>query len=200
MVADLDIHRQGAFLAAMAKAYMSNGDVEGAIRSGTQALTLLRQAESILEAGRLENVLAMTYLAAGNSTRARELAADARQSAQERGDERLLAHIIDTQAAIALGTDDPATALLLADEALDIGHRVDHGPSILDASVTRARSLAALGRHAEAATTFEQAEAAAETAPPSRRREILTAWAESLAELGRHDEAFALARRALSTR
>ena len=44
------------------------------------------------------------------------------------------------------------------------------------------------------------AELAERSAPPSRGRQILSAWADSLAALGRHDEAYALARRALASR
>lgn len=200
MTADLDIQRRGGFLAGMAKAYQAAGDIEGAVRAGTQALALLRQAESELEAGRLENELALTYLAVGNSTRAAELAANARRSTTARGDDRLISHILDTQARIALSTGDADGALALAEEAMEIGRRVDHAAGILDASVTRARALAELGRHEEAASAFEEAFAKAEHAPASRRRHILTVWAESLAALGRHDEAFVLARRALATR
>ena len=73
--------------------------------------------------------------------------------------------------------------------------------ALLDALVTRARALSALGRHDDAAASFERAAGLAErSAPPSRGRQILSAWADSLAALGRHDEAYALARRALASR
>lgn len=200
LAGDLDIQRRGGFLASIAKAFQANGDVEGAIRAGTQALALLRQAESDIEVGRVENELALTYLAAGSSGRALELAAEARSAATARRDERLLAEVIDTQAMITLETGHPEEALALAEESLDVGRRVDSQAAIVDASITRARSLAALGRHDEAATAFEEAAVASEHAPASRRRAIMTSWAESLAALGRHDEAFALARQALALR
>jgi len=200
LAGDLDIQRRGGFLASIAKAFQANGDVEGAIRAGTQALALLRQAESDIEVGRVENELALTYLAAGSSERALELAAEARRAATARRDERLLAEVIDTQAMIRLETGHPEQALALAEESLDVGRKVDSRAAIVDASITRARSLAALGRHDEAASAFEEAAAASEHAPASRRRAIMTSWAESLAALGRHDEAFALARQALALR
>ncbi|MEK6720015.1 MAG: helix-turn-helix transcriptional regulator [Chloroflexota bacterium] len=199
LAADLDIQRRGTMLASLARAYQGAGDLEGAFRAGTQAHALLRQAESELEIGRVENELAMTYLAAGNATKAGELAAKARSTAEARGDVRLASHVIDTQAVIALSTGDADMALRLADEAQAMAQRAGHAAVILDASVTRARALAALGRHDEAAAAFAGAARAAEHAPPSRRRAILTSWAESLAALGRHDEAFALARQALAT-
>jgi tetratricopeptide (TPR) repeat protein len=64
--------------------------------------------------------------------------------------------------------------------------------------VTRARAGAALGDHDRAAKDFERAAGLAERLDrPARRREILSAWADSLAALGQHDRAFALAREAL---
>jgi tetratricopeptide (TPR) repeat protein len=64
--------------------------------------------------------------------------------------------------------------------------------------VTRARASAALGDHDRAAKDFERAAGLAERLDrPARRREILSAWADSLAALGQHDRAFALAREAL---
>lgn len=198
LAGDLDIQRRGSFLASIAKTYQASGDTEGAIRSGMQALALLRQAESQLEVGRLENELALTYLAAGNATRASELAAEARRTAATRGDQRLIAHVIDTEAIIALETGAAELALSLAEESLALGRSIEHRSVILDASVTRARSLAALDRHGEAAIAFAEAAATGESASAARRRAIMTSWAESLAALGRHDEAFVLARQALA--
>jgi len=67
--------------------------------------------------------------------------------------------------------------------------------------VTRARAHAVLGQHDEAAADFELAAGmATDGSSPTRRREILSAWADSLAALGQHDRAFALAREALDQR
>jgi tetratricopeptide (TPR) repeat protein len=198
--AGLDDRRRGTYLATVAEARREVGDHEGAIRAGLQALALLRSAEASLEAGLIANHLALTYLAAGNHARARELAAEARAAAAGRGDDRQVAMLVDTQARIALESGQAAEALALAEEAAGLAERSGYGKGLLDALVTMARALAALGRHVDALAVFERAEGlAGETAPPSRRREILSAWADSLAHLGRHDEAYALARRALAT-
>jgi tetratricopeptide (TPR) repeat protein len=90
--------------------------------------------------------------------------------------------------------------LELADEAIGLSRRTDHRKALLDALTTRARSLSALGRAEDAAATFEEAAELAENlGTASRRRQILSAWADTLAALGRHDEAYALARRALAS-
>jgi tetratricopeptide (TPR) repeat protein len=199
VVADMDLRRRGMYLAALASAYRTAGDLEAAIGSGTQALALLRAADAGLEAGLVENQLALAYVANGNIKRARETVRRARAGLG--GDERLDAGFADTEAVIELEDGQPARALELADEAIGLAERTDHQKALLDALVTRARALAALGRAEEAATTFERAAALGErAAPASRRRQILSAWADSLAALGRHDEAYALARRALEAR
>ena len=192
------MRRRGSFLAAMAQAYRNAGDHEAAIRTAIQALALLRAAESGLEAGMVENQLAMAYAAAGSVSRARETIRHARETTT---DDRLLSSLADTEATIELDSGHAEKALGLADEAIDLAERTEHQKALLDGLVTRARSLAALGRADEAAATFERAaELAERAAPASRRRQILSAWADSLAAVGRHDEAYALARRALEAR
>jgi tetratricopeptide (TPR) repeat protein len=196
---DLDTRRRGALLAALASAYGDTGDVEAAIRTGLQALALLRAAEADLEADIVENHLALAYAANGNVKRARETIRHARTSASP--DDRLLATLADTEATVELQGGHPDRALALADEAIRLAERTDHQKALLDALVTRCRALSALGRHDEASSTFERAaELSEQTGPPSRRRQILSAWADTLAALGRHDEAYALARRALEAR
>jgi tetratricopeptide (TPR) repeat protein len=199
IAADLDTRRRGVFLAALASAYRNAGDLEAAIRTALQALALLRAAESDLEAGMVENQLALAYVAMGSIKRARETIRHARETGGS--DERLQSTLVDTEASIELEGGKPERALELADEAISLAERTEHQKALLDALVTRARALAALGRAEEAATTFERAAELAERAgPPSRRRQILSAWADSLAAIGRHDEAYALARRALEAR
>ncbi len=194
----LDFRRRGSFLAALAHAYRGANDLEGAIRVGLQALALLQAAESDLEVRRVENQLALTYLANGNAERALETVRRARIGS--RSDPALDAHFADTEAMIQLQRGAAPEALALADEAVGLAERGANQKARLDALTTRARALSALDRHEEAASTFEQAAALAETAAPvSRRREIFSAWADTLAALGRHDEAYALARRALAS-
>jgi transcriptional regulator with XRE-family HTH domain len=201
LIAELDDRRRGIFMTSLAHGYREAGDLEAAIRVGLQGLGLLRSAQAHLDAGYLENQLALAYLAAGNAGRAREIVRDARAGAGARGDDRLAAHLADTDAMVALQSGTPDAALALADEAIRLAEGAENEKGLLDALATRARALSALGRHAEAATSFERAaELARDHAPASRRREILSAWADVLAALGRHDEAYALAREALAAR
>jgi transcriptional regulator with XRE-family HTH domain len=199
IAADVDTRRRGAFLAAMASAYRNAGDLEAAIRTALQGLALLRAAESDLEAGIVENQLALAFVAMGSVDRARETIRHARATGGS--DERLQSTLADTEASIELEAGDATRALELADEAIALAERSGHLKGQLDGFVTRARALVMLNRAEEAARVFEDAAALAErAAPPSRRRQILSAWADSLAAVGRHDEAYALARRALVAR
>jgi len=199
LAAELDTRRRGTFLATLATAYRNAGDLEGAIRMGLQALALFQAAESDLEAGLVENQLALAYLAMGSIDRARTTVRRARTNAADA--ERLAAILADTEAMIELQAGHLDRALALADEAIELSEHAVNRKGLLDALTTRARTLSAMGRADEAAAAFERAfDLAERTAPASRRREILGAWADSLAALGRHDEAFALARRALASR
>ena len=199
LVADLDTRRRGSFLAAIATAYRNGGDLEAAIRTGQQALALLRAAESELEVGLVENHLALAYAANGNLAKARSTIRHAREAAH--ADPRLDALMADTEATVELDAGKADRALALAEEAIALSRTTDHSKALLDALATRARALSALGRNEEAAASFEEAAKLAEKqGPASRRRQILSAWADTLAALGRHDEAYALARRALASR
>lgn len=197
--ADLDDRGRGTFLATLADTHREAGDNEGAIRFGQQALALLRAAEADVDLGHLENQLALAYLATGATERAADFAHTARLAATARHDDVLAAHLAETEAQIALGSNDPEAAVALADEAIAHAERAHTDKARLSAMVTRARANAALGNHTAAAADFESAASAA-LHLPQRRREILSAWADSLAALGQHDRAFALAREALDQR
>ena len=198
--ADLDDRRRAAFLSSLAVAHRERGDTEGAIRAGLQAVALYRAADEAMEVAQVENHLALAYLANGNAERAADIAHAARLRAMERGDEGVAANIADTEAIIALETGDPEAAVDLAGEALLLASQTDNGRATLAALMTRGRAYAALGRHEEAATDFERAADAAVGERSRLRRQILSAWADTLAALGQHDRAFALAREALTER
>jgi tetratricopeptide (TPR) repeat protein len=85
LAADLDDRRRAAFLFNLAINYRQIGDFEAAIRAGTQGMALYRAAGAIFESARIENDLALAYLATGQVDRARDLAADARRQIEETG-------------------------------------------------------------------------------------------------------------------
>lgn len=195
---DLDDRRRAAILYTLGATYRELGDLEGAIRVGTESLVLMRAADAKMEVSLLENDLALAYLAVGNLTRAEELAraADARLS--RTGDDRLRAHVIETLAQVALAAGDPDRALELLDECRALADATGNRKAYTSMLLCRGKTLAALGRLDDATASYEQAaELVREVGPRTRLPQVLGEWAEVLARLGRHQEAYSLTREAL---
>jgi tetratricopeptide (TPR) repeat protein len=196
---DLDDRRRATFLVGLAISYRETGDIEAAIRVGTQAMALYRSAGALLESATIENDLALAYLASGNHDRARDLAAAARQQAEENGDERLLAAILDTQAQIALAAGSRAEALLLARRARELGAASGNRLAELASVLTEARVLTAEGELQTAEERYRQAaELAREGQSSARVRQVLGEWAELRARQGDHRGAYELTSEALA--
>ncbi|MGH2445810.1 MAG: tetratricopeptide repeat protein [Candidatus Limnocylindria bacterium] len=199
LAADLDDRRRAAFLFNLAVGYREVGDFEAAIRAGTQGMALYRAAGAIFESARIENDLALAYLATGQVERARELAADARRQIEQTGDERWLASVSDTEAQIALAAGDVEAALRLAASARELAGRVGNEYVHLVAMITEARALRQGGRTSEAEERFAEAAAAARASRvPHRLREVLREWAGLRAEAGDHRGAYELTNEALT--
>lgn len=197
--ADLDDRRRAAFLFNLAINYREVGDFEAAIRAGTQGMALYRAAGAIFESARIENDLALAYLAVGQVDRARELASDARRQIEDTGDERWMAAVVDTEAQVALASGDVDGALRLAGSARDYATRSGNEFGGLMAMLTEARALRRAGRIAEAEVRFgEAATIARSSRAPSRLREVLREWADLRAEAGDHRGAYELTSEALT--
>jgi tetratricopeptide (TPR) repeat protein len=199
LAADLDDRRRAAFLFNLAISYREVGDYEAAIRAGMQGMALYRAAGALFESARIENDLALAYLAAGQLERARELAADARRQIEETGDERWLAAVIDTEAQVALAGGDVDDALRLTGEARATAARGGNDYVALVAMITEARALRQGGRVEEAEERFgEAARTARASRVPNRLREVLREWADLRAERGDHRGAYELTSEALT--
>jgi len=197
--ADLDDRRRAAFLFNLAIGYREVGDFEAAIRAGTQGMALYRAAGAIFESARIENDLALAYLATGQVERARELANDARMQIETTGDERWMAAVADTEAQVALASGDPAGALRLAAEARAYAERSGNQLAGLAAMVTAARAMRVGGQVAESEAQFAEAAAVARSSRvPHRLREILREWADLRADAGDHRGAYQLSSEALA--
>ncbi|HEX2844705.1 MAG TPA: tetratricopeptide repeat protein, partial [Candidatus Limnocylindria bacterium] len=198
LAADLDDRRRAAFLFNLAIGYREVGDFEAAIRSGTQGMALYRAAGAIFESARIENDLALAYLATGQVDRARELAADARRQIEATGDERWLAAVLDTEAQVALASGSIEDALRLTAAARATAARGGNEYVGLVAMITEARALRQAGRDQEAEERFvEAARIARASRVPHRLREVLRDWADLRAERGDHRGAYELTSEAL---
>lgn len=196
---DLDDRRRAAFLFNLAIGYRETGDIEAAIRVGTQSMALFRAAGALFESAQIENDLALAYLAMGNVERADQLAAEARDEIEPAHDERWLAAVIETQAQIALAAGDTQRAYDLATESRGLGERSGMRKAELAAIVTQGRARRAAGESDDAERHFREAtELARRAAAPGSLREVLREWADLRAATGDHRGAYELTREALS--
>jgi transcriptional regulator with XRE-family HTH domain len=194
----LDPRRRATFLCDLAYSYRQTGDIEAAIRTGYQSLALFAGMQAEGEMAGLENDLALSFLEVANLGRARELATSAHARFERLGDERMLAHVTDTEARVELASGDIERARLLARQALDLGMRTDNLKAQIDALLTQAKTAIATNDQQEARGCYERAAAIARSAErPWRLREVLGEWADLLASLGEHREAYELSREAL---
>jgi tetratricopeptide (TPR) repeat protein len=199
MADDLDDRRRAMYLFNLAINYRETGDMEAAIRTGTQGLALLRAAGSGFESAQIENDLAMAYLATGNVARARELAGEARQEFEVAGDDRYLAAVLDTEAQVALASGDGGEAIQLARRAVGLARQSGNHGVQLTAMLTEARALRSTGAGEEAEKRYAEAAAIARSGHvPSRLREVLREWAGLRAEAGDHRGAYELTNEALA--
>jgi len=199
MAADLDDRRRATFLFSLAVSYRETGDVEAAIRAGTQGLALYRAAGAELESAGIENDLALAYLAAGNVGRAREMADQAREQSERLGDDRLLSAILETEAQIALAGGDRETARTLARRSADLARATGNRLALMAAVLTGARLLRDSGDAVGAEQAYGEAAALAkESGSAGRVRDVLREWADLRATAGDHRGAYELTREALS--
>jgi tetratricopeptide (TPR) repeat protein len=199
LAGQLDDRRRAHFLFDLAHSYRETGDLEAAVRTGRSSLTLFRASEADVAMAALENELALAYLAIGNLGRAEELATSAEQQFTRLEDERRLAHVLETRAAIALAGNDAGSALALVERGLDLARRTGDRKAELSNLLRRAKAQVALGDRDGALASYEEAGELARRDPasPSLRR-VLTDWAELLAQAGEVERAYELAREALS--
>ncbi|MBW3613541.1 MAG: helix-turn-helix domain-containing protein [Chloroflexi bacterium] len=199
LAVDLDDRRRAAFLFNLAVGYREVGDFEAAIRAGTQGMALYRSAGATFESARIENDLALAYLATGQVERARQLVAEARGQIEGTGDARWLAAVLDTEAQVALAEGDAARALRLSGEAHEYADRSGNELARLAALITRARALRTRGDSVEAEEGFAAAaRLARESRVPHRLREVLREWADLRADAGDHRGAYELSSEALA--
>lgn len=199
MADDLDDRRRASFLFNLAISYRETGDVEAAIRAGTQSLALLRAAGASFESAQIENDLAMAYLATGNLPRARELAAEAHDVFERAGDERYLAAVLDTEAQLALADGEPAQATRVARRAIELADASGNRAVHLAALLTEARALRAAGDATSAEGRYAiAADLARASQVAGRLRDVLREWAGLRAEVGDHRGAYELTNEALA--
>jgi tetratricopeptide (TPR) repeat protein len=196
---EMDDRRRASFLFSLALGYAQTGDHEAALRAGTSALPLFEASDADSEATSLRNSLALTYLKMGNAARATELAGEARQRSIRQNDQRLLSHVAETEAQIALAAGDHAAVMAHVAEALKLARTTKNTHAESSALLTLARSERQNGDPAQAEGTYRQSVDLLRTSGPRPRlAEALREWADLLVSQQRHAEAVDLLQEALS--
>jgi transcriptional regulator with XRE-family HTH domain len=194
-----DDRRRANYLQSLAHSYRETGDFEAAVRSGVASLELFRKVEAEREMAALENDLALSFTALGNTVRAQELIASARTTLERLQDDWTLAHILDTQAQIALARGAADEAATTATSAITHAERTHNLKAMADSLLTLAHARTSLGEPDAALAAFERAGAVArELGSPALVRKSLREWADALAKAGKHEQAFAVMRDALA--
>lgn len=195
----LDDRRRAIYLQDLAHSYGETGDFEAAVRSGVASLELFRKVEAERESAALENDLALSYLALGNTSRAEEMIASARAILVRLNDEWTLSHILDSQAQIALAKGAPDEAAGFATAALDHAERTRNLRVMVDSLLTLGHARSSLGDSDAALAAYERASTSARgLGSPALVRKALREWADALARAGKHEQAFAVMRDALA--
>lgn len=195
----MDARRRASFLFSLAVSFRDAGDMEGAIRAATESLAFFTTTKEEAHVASLENNLALAHLRLGNERRAQEHVSAARQRAEQIGDERLLAHIAESEAQIAVANGDAPRATQLLDEADRHATVTENHAAQISAALTRARLQRSSGDVALALDTFARAAELSQTeASPTRRREILREYADAALEAGDQERAIKLYREGLT--
>lgn len=198
LTGEMDDLRRATFLFSMANSYSETGDHEAALRAGTAALPLFEAANAERDVALLRNTLALTYLQLGNTARAVDLVAEARQISTLRNDQASLAHVTETEAQIALATGDHAAVRERVAEALDLARASQNTHAESSALLTLARSQRQTADKDTEATYRQAAELLRTVGPRPKLAAVLREWSDLLVSEQRHAEAVELLQEALN--
>lgn len=198
LTGEMDTQRRAVFLFSLASSYAETGDHEAALRAGTAAMPLFEAAGAERDARSLRNTLALTYLRLGNTARATELSAEARDMSTRAGDDALLAHVAETEAQIALAAGDHKAVRERVAEALDLARAAHNTHAEASALLTLARSQRDTNDPAAEGTFRQAGELLRRIGPRAKLAEVLRELADLLVSQERHAEAVDLLQEALS--
>ncbi len=198
MAADLDDRRRATFLHGLAASYRELGDLDAAVSAGVRSLTLFRASAGAAEVAAMENELALANLALGRLEQARVYVEAAVDRADGLDDRRLLAHLLETSAQLALAEGRPTGAVELAAQAQAHARASHNRKAEVSAGLTLGRALRAAGDGSGAAASLETtAETARRYGRARQLQDVLAELAELAAQTGDHARAYELTREAL---
>jgi tetratricopeptide (TPR) repeat protein len=198
VAADLDDRRRATFLHGLAASYRELGDLEAAVSVGVRSLALFRASAGAGEVAAMENELALVHLALGRLDQAQLYARAAADRADALDDRRLLAHVLETGAQVALAEGHPTGAVELATEAQAHARASRNRKAEVSAGLTLGRALLAAGDRSAATASLESTAATARRYGRARQlQDVLAELAELAAQTGDHARAYELSREAL---
>lgn len=198
MLADVSLRQRAAFLSGLALQYRRSGDLERSIRVGHESLAIYRAAEAELDEASLEINIGITYVHLGNTDRADQHLAHAREYASRAGQPGLLSEVAEAEAQLAFARGDERRARDKADEALVLAAGGGSYLAAVGAHLTLARIALRRGNDAEADGRFGQAaDLLRAHRAKARLREVLAEWAEVRTRAGNLEGANALYAEAL---
>jgi transcriptional regulator with XRE-family HTH domain len=178
LLTDVSLRQRAAFLSGMALQYRMIGDLERSIRVGHESLALYRASDAEIEESSLETNMGINFIDLGNTARAEEHLARARELAERHEDLRALSEVAEAEARLAFARGDDARAVERAKAAVAAA---DAGGSYLasvGAHLTLARMAHRNGDRPAAEAAFEVAASLLRTnAARSRLRDVLAEWA-----------------------
>ncbi len=197
----LDLRKRAVFLAGLAISYREAGDYEASVAAGLQSLALHQAAHAPIDQATLSNNLALTYLQLSSLDKAEELAASASDLALSVGEDRLLAHIRETQAQIALARGESEAARDRAQQSIELARATGNLVAEASATATLGRVAQTSGDQAKAIESYRAAvELMRRADMPARLQEAIGALAGLLTQQGDLEEANRLYSEALRIR
>jgi tetratricopeptide (TPR) repeat protein len=181
----LDLRRQANLLSGLAMSYREAGDLEAAVATGVQSLALYRAAEMERDEATLASDLALTYMEVGNLSRAEELLSSAVETVERLGDTLRLAHIVESQAQVALARHELDTAEALVAQTLSLSEEAGNHHAKASARQTASRIALERGDTDGAAENLRLAvDILREHGPKARLQEALGQLADLRRSMG----------------
>jgi transcriptional regulator with XRE-family HTH domain len=118
LLGDVSLRQRAAFLSGLSLQYRQSGDLERSIRVGHESLALYHAADAELDEASLETNIGITFIELGNTGRAADHLARARELADRHGGQTLLSEVAEAEARLAFARGDEGAARERADAAL----------------------------------------------------------------------------------
>jgi len=197
----LDLRRRANLLSGLAMSYREAGDLEAAVTTGVQSLGLYHAAQMEQDEAILACSLALTYMQVGNLSRAEELLTSAVATAERLRDTRLLPHVVESQAQVALARQDLDTADALVARTLTLAEETGNHHAMASARQTASRIALERGDMAAASDNLRTAvEILRAHGPKARLPDVLGQLADIRRSMGDLAEATDLYAEALRIR